>query len=78
MLTVECGYYLPSYKSITIYFMKDIMSMQKKAVKNSQVQFQYAPMYPSLSIEEILRFASQFHELRDYWPDPREMHSIPR
>ena len=29
-LTVECGAYLPSYDTVTIYFLKDLISGSKK------------------------------------------------
>ena len=37
LLTVDAGLYLPPFKSVNIYFMKEIMSMKKKALKSKDV-----------------------------------------
>ena len=58
MLTADCGYYLPPYKSVNIYFMKAIMAKEKNAVKTSNIKYIYAPQYASLSIQNILDFAA--------------------
>ena len=43
LLTIDCGLYLPPYKSVNIYFMKEVMAMKKKAIKSKDVQHIYAP-----------------------------------
>ena len=43
LLTVDVCYYLPPYKCINVYFMKALMSRQKKALKTTAVKHLYAP-----------------------------------
>ena len=43
LLTVDVGYYLPNYKTINVYWMKEIMANRKKAIKNQDVSYLFAP-----------------------------------
>jgi hypothetical protein len=38
-LTVECGAYLPPYDTVTIYFLKDLLSGHKKCKFNPVLTF---------------------------------------
>ena len=78
LLAVDVGYYLPHYKSVSVYWMKDLMSKKRKAIKSSEIQTLTVPQYESLSIKRMLDFASAYNELEDYFPDPREIPNLPR
>ena len=57
LLTVDVGYYLPTFTTINVFFMKDILSMRKKAIKVTEVKHLYVPQYESLSCAKILEYA---------------------
>ena len=78
LLNVDVGYYLPAYKVVSIYWMKDLLSKRRKAVKSADVQTINVPMYDSLSIKKMLDFAAAYNEVEDYFPDPREIPQLPR
>ena len=78
LLTVDVGYYLPPYKSINVYFMKDLMAKRKRAIKINDVKHLYAPQYDSLSISKILDFAAAYPSVEEHLPDPRDIPMLPR
>ena len=78
LLTVDCGLYMPPFKSVNVYFMKSIMNMERKAIKKNAVKYIFAPQYDTLSIEKILEFANQYGEFVRHLPDPRDIHMLPR
>ena len=53
LLTVDAGLYLPPFKSVNIYFMKEVMAMKKKAIKSKDVQHIFAPQYETLTCAKI-------------------------
>lgn len=42
-MTVDIGLYMPPPKSVTIYFIKDVLSKTKSAIKVADVKHLYAP-----------------------------------
>ena len=78
LLTVDVGLYLPPYKTINIYFVKDILARRKKAIKNADVSHLYVPQYESLTIPKMLEFAMRHEGLADYFPHPRDIPALPR
>ena len=58
LLTVDCKFYLPDYRSITVFFMKDLLSGERKALKLDEVKHLYVPYYKSLTIESMLGFCA--------------------
>ena len=78
MLTVDAGLYLPPATNVTIYWMKCILSGQKKALKVTDIQYLYVPQYESLSIKEMLSFASERGSIIPYLPDDRDIHLLAR
>ena len=78
LLTVEVGLYLPAYKLVSVYWMKDLLAKRKKAIKAAQVQTLNVPQYESLSIKKMLDFAAAYAQIEDYFPDPREIPQLPR
>ena len=69
---------MPSYKTVSVYWMKDLLSKKKKAIKASEVQTLNVPQYESLSIKKLLDFAAAYNEVEDFFPDPREIPQLPR
>ena len=78
MLTVDCGLYLPHYKTINIYFMKALLMKKKKAIKTSVIKHLNVPQYSTLSVEKCLEFAFQFEQIVDYLPEERDLPLLPR
>lgn len=58
LLTVDLGLFLPHFKSVNIYWMKAILSKQRKALSTAEVKHIFAPQYPALSIAKLLEFAA--------------------
>ena len=69
---------MPSYKTVSVYWMKDLLSKKKKAIKASEVQTLNVPQYESLSIKKLLDFASSYQQVEDFFPDAREIPQLPR
>ena len=78
LLAVDCGYYLPPYKAVSVYWIKDLMAKKRKALKATEVHTIAVPQYETLSIKKLLDFAAAYHQLEDYFPDPREIPQLPR
>ena len=45
LLCTECKAYLPRIEHITVYFLKEIISGKKKALKQNDVQHLFVPQY---------------------------------
>ena len=75
---MDCGYYLPPYKTVSVYWMKDLMARKRKAIKTSKIQTLNVPQYETLSIKRLLEFAADYQALEDYFPEPREIPQLPR
>ena len=75
---MDCGYYLPPYKSVSVYWMKDLMARKRKAIKTSKIQTLNVPQYETLSIKKLLEFAADYHSIEEYFPEPREIPQLPR
>ena len=59
LLTVEVGYSLPDFNTINVYFMKEIINKQKKAIKVNNMKYLFVPQYASLSVCKILAFVKR-------------------
>ena len=75
---MDCGYYLPPYKTVSVYWMKDLMARKRKAIKTSKIQTLNVPQYETLSIKKLLEFAADYHAIEVYFPEPREIPQLPR
>ena len=78
LLTVDAGLYLPPFKSVNIYFMKEVMAMKKKAIKSKDVQNIYAPQYETLTCAKIYEFVQNNHVARAYFPVDKDIPALPR
>ena len=75
---MDLGLYMPAYKTVSVYWMKDLLSKKKKAIKASEVQTLSVPQYETLSIKKMLDFAASYQQIEDFFPDPREISQLPR
>ena len=74
----EVGLYLPPYKCCNIYWLKLIITMRKKALKNSEIKHCFAPQYESLSIKRLFEFCSLHPEVYEYFPEERDLPRLNR
>ena len=51
--------FLPKYDNVTIYFLKDLISMKKRYLKCEEVKTIYVPFYENLTLAKIGEFAMQ-------------------
>ena len=91
-LTVQVEIYLPPYETVTIYFLKDIISGKKKRkcpirlspnptldVKAKKVRNICIPQYEGLAMKDMDEQVFQMHEvIFDYFPDQVEIHKTPK
>ena len=56
-LATECGIYLDSYETMSIFHLKDIISGSRQHIKSKDVKFCHVPQFSSLSVEKMLEFA---------------------
>lgn len=76
-LAVDAGIYLPAYEQVTIYFLKDIVAMRKKAVKARAVRHISVPQYEGLALKDIAQFLDAGHrQVYDFFPDQQEIHKV--
>ena len=75
---MDAGLYLPPFKSVNIYFMKEVMAMKKKAIKSKDVQHIYAPQYETLTCAKIYEFVQHNAEARAYFPVDKDVPALPR
>jgi len=78
LLTVECGFYLPAFHTINVWFLKEIMAKRKKAIKNKDMQWLYAPQYETLSREKMLDWGFEHGNIGEYFPEERDLELLPR
>ena len=91
-LTVQVEIYLPAYETVTIYFLKDIISGKKKRkcrihffsnravdVKAKNVRTICIPQYEGLAMKDMDEQVFQLHPIIfDYLPDQVEIHKTPK
>ena len=81
LLCTECKAYLPRIEHITVYFLKEIISGKKKALKQNDVQHLFVPQYEGkllffmiisllgLGLKEIFEQIDNNGALQIYFPD---------
>ena len=92
-LAINVKAYLPHYDTITIYFLKDVVSGAKKSkftksfiililfhivVKTDRFQHLSVPQYDGLNIDKMLEFANDYREVFKFLPDPIEIKKCPK
>jgi len=78
-MTAEVHAYISSFETVTIFHLKDLASGKKKILKTENVKYYEAPHYDGISIDDMLRFAKTYPEVRQYLPaEKREVKKLPR
>ena len=78
-LSHDCGIYLSSYETVTIWHLRDLISGKRTKIKGTEVKHLSVPMYESLNIKEFLAFAKDYPEVMMALPsEEREREKLPR
>ena len=62
-LASECGAFLDSYTSMTVWHLRDIMSGKRRLVKRKEVKHIHVPMFEGLTTSDLLLFAKRYPEV---------------
>jgi hypothetical protein len=63
---------LPAIQTVTIAFLKDILSNKKISIHLDNVRPINVPFYTGLSVEQILDFAGKYVDVQNAFPDKKE------
>ena len=78
-LSHECGLYLPSFDTVTIFHLKDLFNNVRRRIKGKDVIHLSVPFYEDLKIEEFIKFANENPSALDYLPAvQKEIWRLPR
>ena len=71
--------YLPAVHCINIWFLKQLVSSKKKAIKSDRVKVLFVPQYETLAMDDIMQWAlKHWPNIQLYFPDERDRHMLPR
>ena len=56
-VSVDCGAYVSSYETMTVWHLRDLASGQRKIIKCKDISHIEIPHFEGLAIEQILEFA---------------------
>ena len=89
-LTVDCRAYLCDASCLTVYFLKALVSGEKRCkwpllsltrsevIRCDEVRYLFCPQYENLHIEDILAHLKKFDGGNEYLPDDRDIPKLPR
>ena len=78
-LTHDCGLFLSSYESMTIFHLRDLMGTTRKRIKAADVKVITVPQFKGLKLETMFSFAAQWPEVMKAFPSvQRERDDLPR
>ena len=77
-LTVDVKAYLPALHTVTIYFLKDLISGRKKIVPMAHLVHIHVPAYENLSLKVIYEFFEKHTDVLQFLPDGKELLKVPK
>lgn len=77
-IAYECKVLVPSIETVTMAHLSDIISGRKMSVQLEQLRPINVPYYKGLTIEAILQWGSQFPQVVDALPVPKECLKLER
>ena len=86
-LTVDVKAYLPAMNTVTIYYLKDLITGKKKSKFNQsdalvipmdRVQHIHVPSYENLALKLIYAFFEQHREVLKFLPEGKELLKTPK
>ena len=69
---------LPDYRTITIYFLKELISGEKKHIKQKDIQHLQIPQYDGLFLSNLAEFVQKYPEVVNYLPIPKDQAKLPK
>ena len=67
-LTHDCGAYLSSYETMTIFHLRDLISGQRMRIKAVDVKVITVPHFKGLKLEAMFNFAWEYEDLMKCFP----------
>ena len=78
-LTHDCGAYLPSYETVTIFHMRDIVAGKRTRLEEAKVKHINIPHFDGLKVERFYEYAADKPEVMRAFPLlERERMKLPR
>ena len=78
-LTHDCGAYLASYDTMTIYHMADLAAGRRRKLKESTIKNITIPHFEGLKLETMLEYAEARPNVMEALPSlKREREKLPR
>ena len=78
-VTHDCGCYISSYETMTIFHMRNLMAGTRKRIKAVDVKHITVPHFKGLKLEAMLDWAAQYPEVMKAFPITlREREDLPR
>jgi hypothetical protein len=62
-LTHDCGAYLPSYATVTIFHMRDIVAGKRTRLEEARIKTINIPQFEGLTVEKFLVYAADKPEV---------------
>jgi len=78
-LTHDCGVYLSTYETMTVWHMADLAANRRRRIKETDVKVINIPHFEGLKIETMLEYAALQPDVMQYLPAvAREREKLPR
>ena len=78
-LSFDCGAYLPSYATVTIWHLRDIASGRRRLIKASNVKTIFVPHFEGINMATMLHHSKNWSAVTQALPiEPREVEKLPR
>ena len=74
----EVKAYLPSIECVTIFFLKELASGEKKFIKSDHARHLAVPHFEGLTVEDFLDYSGNHPDIDNYLPPPKEIPKLPR
>ena len=69
LLSVDLGWFLPSYRRCPIRFLRQLLAGEKKVLLVTDVKTFDVPQYPELSVMKLYPYIKETQELNIFFPD---------
>ena len=78
-LSCDCGTYLSSYDTMTVWHMRDLVGNKRTRIKCKDVKTIQIPQFEGLTIDDLLAFGEQYPEVMRALPsEKKEVLKLPR
>ena len=77
-LASEVKAYLPNIETVTIFFLKEVASSERRYIKSDKAKHLSVPHFEGLTVDDFLEYAGQHGRVMDYFPPQKEIPKLPR